>query len=124
MLVVLLLVAAPLCCMTASILYSGESMKPGETISWANNQLVMQRDCDLVYYANGRRLWASKTSGMGSDCYCTLQSDGNMVVYDNKGTPLWSSDTKRGQGFYVLIAQKDRNLVIYGTARWATNTTI
>ncbi|KAM0941499.1 putative bulb-type lectin domain-containing protein [Dioscorea sansibarensis] len=123
-LVLLLFVGAPLCCMAASILYSGESLKSGETLSWGSYRMIMHRNCGLSYYANGKLIWDSKTAGMGTDCYLTLQSDGNLVIYKTDGTPLWSSQTNRGEGFYVLITQKDRNLVIYGTALWATNTTI
>ena len=55
-----------------------------------------------------------------------LQTDGNLVLYDNKTTspvPLWASNTA-GQAVKNCIMQTDGNLVIYGfpNAIWASNT--
>ncbi|XP_039127950.1 mannose-specific lectin-like [Dioscorea cayenensis subsp. rotundata] len=118
----LLLVASPLCCMANFILYSGESLRSGEALSYASYTFIMQSDCNLVEYDNGNPIWASGTNGRGSSCYVTLQSDGNLVIYDKKNKAVWASNTSVGQGNYVLILQKDRNVVIYGGALWATNT--
>ena len=53
---------------------------------------------------------------------CIMQSDGNLVVYQNNSTPLWSSGTY-GTGADRVIMQGDGNLVIYDanyTAFWYT----
>ncbi len=55
---------------------------------------------------------------------CVLQSDGNLVVYQNNTTPLWTSNTN-GTGADRLIMQGDGNLVVYNAnyiAFWNTGT--
>jgi hypothetical protein len=55
-----------------------------------------------------------------------MQGDGNLVIYDVRGTPLWASNTNGHAGAYV-IAQSDGNLVIYDSANrplWASNTVV
>ncbi|KAM0953379.1 putative bulb-type lectin domain-containing protein [Dioscorea sansibarensis] len=120
----LLLVASPLCCMANFILYSGESLQSGEALYYAAYTFIMQSDCNLVEYDNGKPIWASNTGGLARQCYCTLQRDGNLVIYTSNNKALWASNTNVGPGNYVLILQKDRNVVIYGSALWATNTNI
>ncbi|KAM0953376.1 putative bulb-type lectin domain-containing protein [Dioscorea sansibarensis] len=118
----LLLVASPLCCMADYILYSGETLRSGQALTYASYTFIMQTDCNLVLYDNGRALWASGTNGRGTNCRVTLQSDGNLVIYTSNNKAVWASNTNVGQNHYVLILQKDRNVVIYGGALWATNT--
>ncbi|KAH7653305.1 alpha-D-mannose-specific plant lectins domain-containing protein [Dioscorea alata] len=118
----LFLVVSPLCCMAKDILYSGESLNTGDYLTYENYKFIMQADCNLVLYENGKALWASGTNGRGTNCYLILQSDGNLVIYNIKDNAVWASNTNKGQGNYVLILQKDRNVVIYGGALWATNT--
>ncbi|KAM0953372.1 putative bulb-type lectin domain-containing protein [Dioscorea sansibarensis] len=118
----LLVVVSPLCCMANFILWSGESLKEGQALAYAAYTFIMQSDCNLVLYDNGKPVWASNTGGLAKHCYAILQSDGNLVVYNNNNHPVWASNTNVGQGYYVLILQRDRNVVIYGGARWATNT--
>jgi MIR domain/Beta/Gamma crystallin len=54
----------------------------------------------------------------------TFQTDGNLVLYDNRtGIPTWSSGTG-GNAVSVCIMQSDGNLVIYapgGQAIWSIN---
>ncbi|KAH7661116.1 alpha-D-mannose-specific plant lectins domain-containing protein [Dioscorea alata] len=104
------------------ILYSGESLRSGQALSYSSYTFNMQSDCNLVEYDNGKAIWASGTYGRGTNCRVTMQSDGNLVIYDNNNKAVWASNTNVGQGHYVLILQKDRNVVIYGGALWATNT--
>jgi len=56
--------------------------------------------------------------------YLVLQSDGNLVLYGERGKYLWDSGTA-GQNVYRLVMQGDGNLVLYranGTAAWHTGT--
>ncbi|KAJ8511442.1 hypothetical protein OPV22_001876 [Ensete ventricosum] len=83
-----------------------------------------------------------------------MQSDCNLVLYDNNravwasgtngrgsncvcrmqtdgnlvvytgSTAVWASNTDRGRGNYVCILQRDHNVVVYGGALWATGTNI
>ena len=55
-----------------------------------------------------------------------MQTDNNLVLYDNLGNPLWSSNTMSSSytGSYLLL-QDDGNAVIYDSkniSRWSTNT--
>ncbi len=51
-----------------------------------------------------------------------LQADGNLVLYDDRGT-LWASDTE-GQRVDTAIMQEDGNFVLQAGARavWASGT--
>ncbi|KAJ0987834.1 hypothetical protein J5N97_006190 [Dioscorea zingiberensis] len=120
----LFFVVAPLCS-AHYIMYSGESLRAGQSLSWASYNFIMQSDCNLVLYDTANPVWASNTGGLGSNCHVTLQSDANLVIYNNNNNnnkAVWASNTNRGKGNYVLILQRDRNVVIYGGAIWATNT--
>ena len=53
----------------------------------------------------------------------TMQTDGNLVLYDENGTPRWASNTV-GRGAFMVF-QSDGNLVVYnssGGAVWASGT--
>jgi len=112
----------PPTCIGDNILYSPETLHSGNSLSWNSYELRMQSDCNLVLYECGRAIWATGTDGRGYNCRCTMQTDGNLVVYDQSNRAVWASGTAGENGNYVLVLQKDRNLVIYGTARWASNT--
>lgn len=55
-----------------------------------------------------------------------MQSDGNLVLYDNRRNVFWSADTHdKGEGAKRVIMQNDNNLVVYDQndeAIWASNT--
>ena len=103
-------------------LLSGERLSPGQSLTSGNMEFIMQYDCNLVLYDNGKPIWASGTYHSGSGCYVAMQTDGNLVIYDNRNNPLWASNTNGENGNYILILQKDRNLVIYSHPIWATGT--
>ncbi|HEX6683226.1 MAG TPA: hypothetical protein VF062_10540 [Candidatus Limnocylindrales bacterium] len=53
-----------------------------------------------------------------------MQSDGNLVVYNEFGSPKWASNTGGRPGAYAVF-QSDGNLVVYtswGHPIWASNT--
>jgi hypothetical protein len=53
-----------------------------------------------------------------------LQSDGNLVLYDQDRQPVWASGTD-GQDVSTATMQEDGNLVLYssgGSAVWASDT--
>ena len=58
-------------------------------------------------------------------CY-SLQSDGNLVLYDADRKALWASDSNGEFGKAELVVQDDMNVVLYKTegrkALWATDT--
>jgi hypothetical protein len=95
---------------------------------------VMQHDGNFVLYKSNdfkstNAVWATGTNYKGKGPHTfKVQNDGNLVVYDKKGTPQWASDTwKKGSPPYSFIMQDDRNLVLYdksGTPTWASGTNI
>lgn len=55
----------------------------------------------------------------------TMQTDGNLVLYNNHSRALWSSNTAGNPGSYLTNQPQDGNLVLYaesGTAAWSTGT--
>ncbi|XP_043695615.1 mannose-specific lectin-like [Telopea speciosissima] len=119
-----LLINNPTGCEAENILYGNESLNNGESLEYDNYRFKIQEDCNLVLYQGDSAIWASNTDGKGQNCYCRMQSDGNLVIYE-PGDPdraVWASNTDRDSGNYVLILQKDGNVVIYGSAIWATGT--
>jgi hypothetical protein len=91
---------------------------------------MIQYDCNLVVYQKregppGEALpyWDAATWGRGSNCHLTMQTDGNLVIY-NGSTYIWDSGTWGNPGAYVE-AQYDGNVVIYRPDRtpiWWTST--
>lgn len=109
----------------------GDSLETGEKINSDDGRfyLIMQSDGNLVLYQrqNGTHhpLWATGTDGHQVD-QVSMQTDGNLVVYNPGGQALWNSRTP-GNPDSILILQDDGNLVIYAPgnrAIWATNTVV
>jgi hypothetical protein len=99
-------------------MYVGQSL---ETVD-RNYRFVLQGDGNVVLYKQGIPLWATGTDGKPAT-RLSMQSDGNLVLYDTSQNPLWYSRTA-GRGNSRLLMQTDGNLVIYNTsgATWATYT--
>ena len=78
-------------------LFSGQSLPPGQSLQSDN-------------------LWFT----------LTMQSDGNVVLYNTQSKPLWATHTGPGQFTPSgLIMQTDGNLVLYDTSgqpHWESNT--
>lgn len=101
-------------------LFPGQSLRAGELLSSPDRSfdLVMQPDGNFVEYHGGtttNAIWNSQTVGHpGSQV--TMQSDGNLVVYDTAGTPVWNTETA-GMGAALLRIQNDSNVVVYAGRR-------
>ncbi|XP_042514572.1 mannose-specific lectin-like [Macadamia integrifolia] len=118
-----LLINNPAGCEAENILYKDEALYSGNSLQYGSNVLIMQEDCNLVLYRSYSPIWASNTGGMGSNCYCRMQSDGNLVIYEPPTQrTIWATNTGRDNGDYVLILQRDGNVVIYGSSVWSTGT--
>jgi len=77
-------------------LFPGQSLRPGQQLQSDNKRFVL-----------------------------TMQTDGNVVLYDANGHPLWATNTWKGIAPREFVMQTDGNLVLYstdGVARWASNT--
>jgi hypothetical protein len=54
------------------------------------DRLIMEYNCNLVAYSEyDLSYWTSWTSGLGSNCYLTIQDDQNVVIYGSDGKPKW-----------------------------------
>lgn len=72
---------------------------------------------------NGNSVLEPGQSWVTNRIILAFQGDGNLVLYDKKGTPLWWSGTV-GQGAMAAF-QGDGNLVVYtqdGRVAWASKT--
>jgi hypothetical protein len=108
---------------TASVLWAGQKLYAGQSISSNGYTLIMQSDGNLVEYdSRGLAVWDTVTEGLGG-AYATVQSDGNLVVYNSQNAPLWNSVTE-GRGSSTLAMQADGNLVVYNARgpTWASGT--
>jgi hypothetical protein len=108
------------------MLCAGGSLAQGQYITGdqpgnADYQLVMQSDCNLVFYnASGGAFWSSDTdvnqAGQGKNnlsksaaaagdyngCYVQMQTDGNLVMYAPNapnGSAMWASNSEQSTAF-------------------------
>jgi cell wall-associated NlpC family hydrolase len=126
------------------VIYAGGRAIWNAQTSGANASLAMQPDGNLVVYSGGRPLWSWMGGGTGATgdtlpagqsmsngqvlwsnggrYAAIMQSDGNLVVYDNGNRAIWWSGTQASGS--SLAMQSDGNLVIYagGRAIWNTQT--
>lgn len=114
----------------ASSLGIGGRLGPDQAITSPDGKLILimqAGDGNLVLYAPGNSpRWASGTSG-NPGAFLTLNSDGNLVVYDRTGTvALWDAFSRGGTpGATHVELQNDGNLVTYTADNawtWATGT--
>ncbi|KAJ4767491.1 Mannose-binding lectin [Rhynchospora pubera] len=104
-----------------NLLYSGEYLYGGQSLTEGSYTFIMQTDCNLVLYDSGRAVWSSGTYRQAENCFLSMQYDGNLVIYSGSRA-LWASNTQRSRGNFVVVLQRDRNVVLYGPALWATGT--
>lgn len=72
---------------------------PRGAVLWATgteranaNELRVQRDGNVVLYANTQPVWQTNTPG-NRGAFLALQADGNLVVYASNGRPLFNTNT-------------------------------
>lgn len=102
-----------------NIILTGFRMRAGVSLANKPYTFVMQEDCNLVLYGPSGPTWASGTNGKGSkSCYVILQSDGNLVVYNESETPVWSSgkfaNPAKGP-FYLKLQPTGSVQILYAT---------
>ncbi|WOK97492.1 agglutinin [Canna indica] len=54
-------------CVADNILFTGESLSSGQTLSYGGYSFIMQGDCNLVLYDTSKPIWASSTGGRSRD---------------------------------------------------------
>nr|CAD1817668.1 unnamed protein product [Ananas comosus var. bracteatus] len=79
----------------------------------------MVAPCTLQLKQGSLPLW-TKTGKLGSvGCYLKMQSNSDLVIYDNAGRRVWASNTVApNQGNYVCVLQPDGELKVYGPVVW------
>lgn len=83
---------------------------------------TLQRNGVLGLFANFVQVWSQNVGS--SAARIVMQSDGNLVIYNQAGQSLWNAGTQNNPGS-SLVLQTDGNLVIYsasGTALWSSGT--
>jgi len=109
----------------STILKSGESLDRKKSLVGPLGQtsLDLQGDGNLILSHDYRPLWTTAT-GNSQAKQLTMQTDGNLVLYDTAGHPLWFTGTGGNPGAQ-LVMQLDGNLVLYsadGAPLWQSGT--
>ncbi|ONK62615.1 uncharacterized protein A4U43_C07F5990 [Asparagus officinalis] len=114
-------------CSADDVLFSPEALYSDSrpSLNYGYYNFTIQNDCNLVLYESGNPIWATNTGSLGRNCSCVMQSNGNLVVYNQNNYPVWRSNTNEDEDDkYALVLQSDRNVVLYGPALWSTRTQI
>jgi hypothetical protein len=95
----------------------------GDVVQTNRTKLTLQSDGDLVIIDEfGNVRWHSDTGGHGS--IAVFQSDGRLVVYDQRLRTLWaSSDNQQNGAVLVLQANGDVDIISRGGRTiWSADT--
>jgi hypothetical protein len=107
-----------------NVLNSGQSLNLGQNLLSTDNNSVLafQPNGNLSLIQNFRTIWTSNTSGRGGT-RVVMQTDGNLVMYDQQNIAVWHTRTPGNTNNPRLILQTDGNLVLYSgtSALWHTN---
>ena len=109
-------------------LHPGDMLKAGWMLESADGlfESIVQSDGNFVIYSliggTLQPVWATYTSPLGcSSCTrVTMQTDGNLVVYDTSNRALWSSGTWNHSGAYAVLHSGD--IMVYSAGNqplWA-----
>ncbi|KAI0519118.1 hypothetical protein KFK09_006558 [Dendrobium nobile] len=102
-------------------LLSGDRLNTGKALIQGNYKFIIQDDCNLVLYQFREPVWSSKTSGLDSDCYLTLNETGILIINNNANHHIWTSNTANGKnGNYILILKNSHGAAVYGPSIWST----
>ena len=111
----------------ASTLTVNQELRSNQYLESDNKlfRFYLQGDGNLVLreQSSGRSLWSSGTNGKGG-IRLKLQTDGNLVLRNKRGSSVWSSKTSKSGGVRLAM-QGDGNLVLYtssGKSVWSTGT--
>jgi len=102
-------------------LVSENSLFQGQILISSNRNYfaLLQNDGTFIVYVSSHfcsknAIFASKTPVNGLAPFSIkCQNDGNIVIFDSKGTPQWATNSwGKGKAPYRLIIQDDGNLVV------------
>lgn len=100
-------------------LASGQSLNPGDSLFSVNNshELRYQTDANFVFYQGSTPLWAINCwptcNTIGNAGVATMQTDGNLVVYDDTSNAVWNSGTAGNGG--AFLALRNGELLLFAT---------
>ncbi|XP_074586921.1 uncharacterized protein LOC141842827 [Curcuma longa] len=97
-----------------NILYRGDTLNTGESLTEGEFTFIMQSDCNLVLYANDNEMWSTATNNLGFNCVAHFQTNADLVIRGDDGNVVWSSNTSQPEGEFILVLQRDGRVVIYG----------
>jgi hypothetical protein len=104
------------------VLCQGGNLVAGQYLHSENGKyrLAVQSDGNVVLtrVSDNTALWTTNTAGSGATDRLTLQTDGNLVLYNTAGTALWSSKTS-GAGAGCRFFVTETGLVEILTSRTA-----
>ncbi|KAG6476860.1 curculin-1-like [Zingiber officinale] len=97
-----------------NILYAGDRLNTGQSLTQGSHTFIMQSDCNLVLDdGQNQALWTSATNGLGDNCFANLQTDGNLVIHNDKNEAVWSTNTAGEEDKYILFLHRDGHIIIY-----------
>ena len=110
---------------TTRTLQPGESLRHNDFLLSAGRQnaLSVTRSGRVVLFSNFRTVWQTPMTG-NSNTRLVMQSDGNLVAYNQSNQPVWNSQTNGNPGAWAVL-QTDGNFVIYSSSNiplWSTGT--
>jgi hypothetical protein len=118
-------------------LYANHDLIPNQSIRSAKNEFYarLQSDGNFVLYRSSvfepyNALWSTDTYNLSvpKPFKLTMQTDGNLVLYDVNGHAVWASDTQNsGDAPRRLVMQLDGNLAIKDKnckTTWCTGTKV
>jgi len=119
--------------LTNQLISNGNNtMQQGQSLVNHHYKLLIENDGNLVLRdasnsSGSTIVWSTGTANQGSGPYSlTLQTNGNLCLFDGTGTSLWCTQTShQGIGPWRAVLQADRNFCIYdsqNSSQWCTNT--
>ena len=109
---------------SSSYLLSGHRLDAGQSLKEDLYEFIIQDDCNLVFYQFRNPVWSSGTNNKASGCYVSLESNGNLIIYDNQDQVVWESRTNGTEGRYILIILLHGlygHVELFGPSIWGTN---
>ena len=108
---------------TTDILFSGQTLFPDQYLQSLDNRYyeILQTDGNFVIYLASpfktkNAIWSTRTtvSSLQKPFSLSMQTDGNLVMYDQYGRAVWACNTYEiGIAPHSLAMESDGNLVIY-----------
>ncbi|KAH7689225.1 alpha-D-mannose-specific plant lectins domain-containing protein [Dioscorea alata] len=105
-----LFLASPLCTMANNLIYSGGTLKSGESLKAGDYEFIMDEDCSLALFHKETQEWNSGTDRLGLNCYLSFDSYANLTIYDGDNLLLFRIGLDLDKGQYVLILQETGRL--------------